>query len=110
MPSIPASSGSTDSSSRRSPRSLPYDVEFSLTSRSSRTPWPASHSASASSSGGRRETNAPRKAGMAQNEQRRSQPDAILSGAVTPPVNRRRITRGPQGGERGDPGGFGGTG
>ena len=35
---------------RGSPRSLPYEVEFSLTSTSSRTPSPASHSASASSS------------------------------------------------------------
>ena len=34
--------GSSVSSSRRSPRSLPYDVEFSLTRNSSRTPCPAS--------------------------------------------------------------------
>ena len=39
MPSTAASSGSSVSSSRRSPRSLPYDVEFSLTRTSSRTPW-----------------------------------------------------------------------
>src|SRR5208282_1890723 len=64
----------------------------SLTSTSSRTPWPASQRASARISGGRRETNAPRKEGIAQKEQRRSQPDAILSGATTPPDSRRRNT------------------
>ncbi len=82
-------------------------MEFSLTSSSSRTPLAASHSASASSSGGRRETNAPRKDGMAQNEQRRSQPEAIFSGAVTPPASRLRITCGPEAGAT--PGGSGGT-
>src|SRR5580692_608800 len=92
MPSIAARSGSTASSSRRLPRSLPYEVEFSLTRTSSCTPFSASQRASASSSGGRRETNAPRKDGMAQNEQRRSQPDAIFSGATTPADNRRRKT------------------
>ena len=35
-----------------------------------------------------RETNAPRKAGIAQNVHRRSQPDAILSGATRPPSSR----------------------
>src|SRR6202041_1895523 len=51
-----------------------------------------SQRASARISGGRRDTNAPRKDGMAQNEQRRSQPDAIFSGATTPAVSRRRNT------------------
>src|SRR5580658_7006915 len=92
MPSVAARSGRTSSSSRRLPRSLPYDVEFSLTSTSSRTPWLASQRASARISGGRRDTNAPRNDGMAQNEQRRSQPDAIFSGATTPADSRRRNT------------------
>src|SRR5260370_20616553 len=92
MPSVPARSGRTSSSSRRLPRSLPYDVEFSLTRNSSRTPWLASQRASAKISGGRRDTNAPRNDGMAQNEQRRSQPDAIFSGATTPADTRRRKT------------------
>src|ERR1700733_8751653 len=92
MPSVAARSGRTSSSSRRLPRSLPYEVEFSLTRNSSRTPWLASQRASARISGGRRDTNAPRKDGMAQNEQRRSQPDAIFSGATTPAVSRRRNT------------------
>ena len=35
---------------------------------------------------------------MAQNEQRRSQPEAIFSGAVTPPASRLRITCGPEAG------------
>ena len=73
-------------------------MEFSLTSSSSRTPSAASQPASASSSGGRRETNAPRNDGIAQNEHLRSQPDAIFSGAVTPPDSRRRIGRGPDAG------------
>ena len=38
IPSTAASSGSRASSSRRSPRSFPYEVEFSLTRNSSRTP------------------------------------------------------------------------
>src|SRR5271170_3721439 len=92
MPSVAARSGRTSSSSRRLPRSLPYDVEFSLTRNSSRTPWLASQRASARISGGRRDTNAPRNDGMAQNEQRRSQPDAIFSGATTPADSRRRNT------------------
>jgi hypothetical protein len=70
-------------------------VEFSLTSTSSRTPWSASQRASASTSDGRRETNAPRKLGMAQNEQRRSQPLASLSGATGLSSRRRRTTAGP---------------
>src|ERR1039458_7099558 len=61
MPLVAARSGRTSSSSRRLPRSLPYEVEFSLTSTSSRTPLSASQRASAKISGGRRETNAPRK-------------------------------------------------
>jgi len=35
---------------------------------------------------------------MAQNEQRRSQPEAIFSGAVTPPASRLRTTGGPEAG------------
>ena len=42
--------------------------------------------------------NAPRNAGMAQKVQRRSQPDAIFSGATTLPPSRRRSTRGPEAG------------
>ena len=53
---------------------------------------PASHSASASSSCGSRETNAPRNAGMAQNEHRRSQPLASLRLATGPLSSRRRST------------------
>ena len=96
-PSTAASSGSSVSSSRRSPRSLPYEVEFSLTSTSSRTPCSASQAASASTSaaGGRRTQ--PRKAGMAQKVQRRSQPEASFSGAGGPSPSRRRSGRGPDG-------------
>ena len=83
MPSPLASSGSSVSSSRRSPRSLPYDVEFSLTSTTSRTPWLGEPLAPRrGASGGRRETNEPRKAGIAQNEHRRSHPTASFSGAT----------------------------
>ncbi len=92
MPSTAASCGSSFSSSRGSPRSLPYEVEFSLTSTSSRTPCSASHSASASSSSGVRETNAPRNDGIAQNAQRRSQPQASFSEATGPASSRRRST------------------
>ncbi len=53
---------------------------------------PASHSASASSSSGVRETNAPRNAGIAQNAQRRSQPLASFSEATGPVSSRRRRT------------------
>ena len=53
---------------------------------------PASHSASASSSSGVRETNAPRNAGIAQNAQRRSQPLASFSEATGPVSSRRRST------------------
>jgi hypothetical protein len=74
---------------------LPYDVLFSLTSTSSRTPCSASQWASASTSDGRRLTNEPRKLGMAQNEQRRSQPEASLSGATGLSSSRRRTTAGP---------------
>ena len=104
MPSTAASSGSSVSSRRRSPRSLPYDVEFSLTRNSSRTPCAASHRASASTSAGRRQTNEPRKLGIAQNEQRRSQPLASLSGAIGPPSSRRRTARGPDAGASTDVG------
>jgi hypothetical protein len=54
------------------------------------TPWDASHCASPSTSAGGRETNAPRKVGMAQNEQRRSQPDASFSAADGPDARRLR--------------------
>ena len=97
-PSTAASSGSSVSSSRRSPRSLPYDVEFSLTRTSSRTPCSASQRASVSTSAGRRDTNEPRKDGIAQNVQRRSQPEASLSGATGPLPSRRRSDRGPEAG------------
>ena len=92
MPSIAASCGSSFSSARGSPRSLPYEVEFSLTSTSSRTPVLASHSASASISSGVRETNAPRNDGIAQNAHRRSQPLASFSEATGPVSSRRRST------------------
>ena len=98
MPGTAASAGSSSSSSRGLPRSLPYDVEFSLTSTSSRTPWPASHPASATRSSGGRDRNAPRNAGIAQKLHRRSHPDAILSGATGPPDSRRRSVRGPDAG------------
>ena len=74
---------------------MPYDVVFSLTSTISRTPRAASQSASARTSSGGRETNAPRKDGIAQNVQRRSQPDASLTGATGPDSSRRRKVRGP---------------
>ena len=54
------------------------------------TPCSASQRASSSTSVGRRLTNEPRKLGIAQNEQRRSQPLASLSGAIGPPSRRRR--------------------
>src|SRR6266700_5119731 len=98
MPGTAASAGKTSSRSRRFPRSLPYDVEFSLTSTSSRTPSPASQAASASRSAGSRETNAPRKDGIAQKVHRRSHPDAIFSGAASPRDSLRRSTRGPEAG------------
>jgi hypothetical protein len=90
MPSTAASWGSSFSSALGSPRSFPYEVLFSLTSTSSRTPDRASHSASASSSCGSRETKAPRKAGMAQNAHLRSQPLASLRLATGPLSSRRR--------------------
>ena len=87
--------GSSASSARRSPRSLPYDVEFSLTSTSSRAPVAASHRASASTSAGGRDTNEPRKDGIAQNAHRRSQPDASFRYATGPSSSRcrRRVAR-----------------
>ena len=69
------------SSNLKSPKSLPYEVEFSLTSNNSRTPLSASQAASSKISPGSRETNEPRNAGIAQNVHLRSQPDAIFSGA-----------------------------
>ena len=54
--------------------------------------------ASAIRSAGGRDRKAPRNAGIAQNEQRRSQPEAILSGASGPPSSLRRSTRGPDAG------------
>src|SRR5829696_7263476 len=109
MPSTAASSGSSASSRRRSPRSLPYDVEFSLTRTSSRTPRSASQRASASSSSGGRETNAPRKDGIAQNEHRRSQPEASLSGATGESSSRRRSSGGVQPGTAAEAGPWPGT-
>ena len=70
-------------------------MEFSLTRNSSRAPWVPSHCASWSTSLGRRLTNEPRNAGIAQNEQRRSQPLASFSAAVGPGSSRRRTDAGP---------------
>ena len=83
-----------------SPRSLPYEVLFSLTRTISRTPCPASHWASFSTSEGRREMKEPRKAGMAQKEQRRSQPEASLTEATGLSSSRLRRVRGPEAGAR----------
>ncbi len=80
---------------RRSPRSLPYDVEFSLTSKQLAYAVAASHLASSTTSVGRLDRNEPRNRGIAQKEQRRSHPDASLSGAIGPDPRRRRIARGP---------------
>ncbi|CAB4829911.1 unannotated protein [freshwater metagenome] len=80
-PGISAKSGNNFSINVRSPRSFPYEVVFSLTKKSSLTPLVDNQRASSNISVGRRETNAPRKYGIAQKEQRRSQPDAIFSGA-----------------------------
>ena len=55
---------------------------FSLTRNSSDTPSLASHWASSRISVGLRETNEPRKIGIAQNAQRRSQPVAIFRGEI----------------------------
>ena len=54
---------------------------FSLTKNISETPFSASQRASLMISVGLREIKEPRKYGIAQNEQRRSQPDAIFNGA-----------------------------
>ena len=62
------------------------------------TPRSPSQRASAMMSCGRRDTNAPRNIGIAQNAHRRSQPLAILSGAQGRPSSRARITRGPDAG------------
>ena len=59
------------------------------------TPCVASHWPSCRTSLGRRLTNEPRKLGIAQKEQRRSQPLASLSGAIGPASRRRRTARGP---------------
>ena len=61
----------------------------------SRTPWSANHRASPRISAGGRDTNAPRNDGIAQNEHRRSQPDASFSGATGPSSRRWRKTLGP---------------
>ena len=92
-----AISGRIVSIKRRSPKSFPYDVVFSLTRNSSDTPLAASHFASSKISTGRRETNEPRKYGIAQNEHRRSHPDAILSGAhgAFPKRLRKRVPPAP---------------
>ena len=74
--------GSKDSSNRKSPKSLPYEVEFSLTKTASVTPRPASQATSATTSAGGREMNEPRNEGIAQKVHRRSQPDASFTGAT----------------------------
>src|ERR1041385_6193147 len=114
MPSTSASSGSNDSSRRMSPRSLPYEVLFSETSMTSLTPCSASHLVSFSTSLGRREMKEPRKDGMAQKVQRRSQPEASFTEATGAPSSRRRSgARGPETGatpagrSAGGPGGGG---
>ena len=71
---------------------MPYEVVFSLTRYNSDTPLSASHFASSMISSGLREMNEPRKYGIAQNEQRRSQPLAILSGAIGALSRRLRST------------------
>ena len=62
------------------------------------TPRSPSQRASAMMSWGRRETNAPRNIGMAQNAHRRSHPLAIFSGAHGRPSSLARMTRGPEAG------------
>ncbi len=63
------------------------------------TPCSASHRVSFSTSLGRREMKEPRKDGMAQKEQRRSQPEASLTEATGAPSRRRRRgARGPEAG------------
>src|SRR5450631_2719062 len=99
IPSTAAISGSIVSSRRRSPRSLPYDVEFSLTRKTSLTSCSPSQRASARTSEGRLDTKEPRNIGIAQKAQRRSQPLAIFSGAHGLPSRRARITRGPLAGD-----------
>ena len=76
-----------------SPRSLPYEVLFSETSMTSLTPCSASQRVSFSTSQGRREMKEPRKDGMAQKEQRRSQPEASFTEATGAPSRRRRSGR-----------------
>ena len=63
------------------------------------TPCSASHRVSFSTSLGRREMKEPRKEGMAQKEQRRSQPEASFTEATGEPSRRRRRgARGPEAG------------
>lgn len=63
------------------------------------TPSPASQRVSPSTSEGRREMKEPRKDGMAQNEQRRSQPEASFTEATgLLPSRRRSGARGPEAG------------
>ena len=65
------------------------------------TPCSASQRVSPSTSLGRREMNEPRKDGMAQNEQRRSQPEASFTEATGLVSSRRRSgARGPEAGAR----------
>ena len=83
-----------------SPRSLPYEVLFSETSMTSLTPCSASQRVSLSTSLGRREMKEPRKDGMAQKEQRRSQPEASFTeatGAAVQPAAQRRARAGGRG-------------
>lgn len=63
------------------------------------TPCSASQRVSFSTSEGRREMKEPRKEGMAQKEQRRSQPEASFTEATGEPSRRRRRgARGPEAG------------
>ena len=95
IPSGCTKSGKSFSSNLKSPRSLPYEVEFSLTKRSSRTPFSPSQAASSKISPGSRETNEPRNAGIAQKVHLRSQPEAIFNGAQGVDSRRLRYTCGP---------------
>ncbi|GAA3295174.1 hypothetical protein GCM10020295_21630 [Streptomyces cinereospinus] len=73
---------------------------FSETSMISFTPCSASHRVSFSTSPGRREMKEPRKDGMAQKEQRRSQPEASLTeatGLPSSPAPQRRARAGGRG-------------
>ena len=89
-----AKSGSNDSSSRISPRSFPYDVVFSETRITSRTPVATISPISETISDGVRDTKDPRKRGIAQKAHLRSQPLASLTEATGPVPKRMRGTGG----------------